>query len=145
MVMQFLWWKMQSVDISNRTCSVHKVWKCKWKACLVSQELLFGGLPWWLSDKEHACQCRSQELDPWVGKTPLEKGLVTHSSTLAWSIPWTKEPGAKESDMSKGLSTRYLAYLLHSFFQLIFFKFEIIHHVHFFRFYLLCTFPSTFW
>ena len=24
---------------------------------------------------------------------PLEKGMVTHSSTLAWRIPWTEEPG----------------------------------------------------
>ena len=24
---------------------------------------------------------------------PLEKEMVTHSSTLAWKIPWTKEPG----------------------------------------------------
>ena len=23
---------------------------------------------------------------------PLEKGLATHSSILAWRIPWTKEP-----------------------------------------------------
>ena len=23
----------------------------------------------------------------------LEKGIVTHSSTLAWRIPWTEEPG----------------------------------------------------
>ena len=23
----------------------------------------------------------------------LEKGLATHSSMLAWSIPWTEEPG----------------------------------------------------
>ena len=23
----------------------------------------------------------------------LEKGMVTHSSTLAWGIPWTEEPG----------------------------------------------------
>ena len=23
---------------------------------------------------------------------PLEKGLATHSSTLAWRIPWTEEP-----------------------------------------------------
>ena len=23
---------------------------------------------------------------------PLEKGMATHSSILAWSIPWTKEP-----------------------------------------------------
>ena len=24
---------------------------------------------------------------------PLEKEMATHSSTLAWKIPWTKEPG----------------------------------------------------
>ena len=24
---------------------------------------------------------------------PLEKGIVTHSSILAWRIPWTEEPG----------------------------------------------------
>ena len=24
---------------------------------------------------------------------PLEKGVATHSSTLAWRIPWTEKPG----------------------------------------------------
>ena len=24
---------------------------------------------------------------------PLEKGMATHSSTLAWEIPWTEGPG----------------------------------------------------
>ena len=24
---------------------------------------------------------------------PLEKGLASHSSILAWRIPWTEEPG----------------------------------------------------
>ena len=24
---------------------------------------------------------------------PLEKGMATHSSILAWRIPWTDEPG----------------------------------------------------
>ena len=27
-----------------------------------------GRLPWWLSDKESACQCRRCRFDPWVGK-----------------------------------------------------------------------------
>ena len=27
---------------------------------------------------------------------PLEKGVVTHSSILAWRIPWTGEPGGLE-------------------------------------------------
>ena len=26
-------------------------------------------------------------------KDPLEKEMATHSSILAWRIPWTKEPG----------------------------------------------------
>ena len=26
-------------------------------------------------------------------ENPLEKGMATHSSILAWKIPWTKEPG----------------------------------------------------
>ena len=28
---------------------------------------------------------------------PLEKGRVTHSSILAWDIPWTEEPGGLQS------------------------------------------------
>ena len=28
---------------------------------------------------------------------PLEEGTATHSSILAWSIPWTEEPGGLQS------------------------------------------------
>ena len=28
---------------------------------------------------------------------PLEEGVVTHSSILAWRIPWTEEPGGLQS------------------------------------------------
>jgi len=28
---------------------------------------------------------------------PLEKGMATHCSTLAWRIPWTEEPGRLHS------------------------------------------------
>ena len=30
---------------------------------------------------------------------PLEKGMATHSSILAWRIPWTKESGRLQSMM----------------------------------------------
>ena len=30
-------------------------------------------------------------------KDPLEKGTATHSSILAWRIPWTEEPGGPQS------------------------------------------------
>ena len=38
------------------------------------------------------------------GEDPLEKEMATHSSILAWRIPWTEEPGrlqacSKESGM----------------------------------------------
>ena len=38
---------------------------------------------------------------------PLEEGMTTHSSILAWRIPWTEEPGGlsplghKESDTTE--------------------------------------------
>ena len=28
---------------------------------------------------------------------PMEEGMATHSSILAWIIPWTKEPGQLQS------------------------------------------------
>ena len=31
------------------------------------------------------------------GKTPLEKGMTTHSGILAWRIPWTEELGELQS------------------------------------------------
>ena len=28
---------------------------------------------------------------------PLEEGMATHASALAWRIPWTEEPGGLQS------------------------------------------------
>ena len=36
---------------------------------------------------------------------PLEKEMATHSSTLAWRIPWRKEPGRLQSMGSQRVST----------------------------------------
>ena len=37
----------------------------------------------------------------WVGslawEDPLEEGMETHSSILAWTIPWTEDPGRLQS------------------------------------------------
>ena len=40
-----------------------------------------------------------QEMQVWsvCQEAPLEKELATHSSSLAWEIPWTEEPGALQS------------------------------------------------
>ena len=34
---------------------------------------------------------------PLGGEDPLEKGMATHCSVLAWRIPWTEEPGRLQS------------------------------------------------
>ena len=31
------------------------------------------------------------------GEDPLEEGMATHSSALAWRIPWTEEAGGLQS------------------------------------------------
>ena len=36
---------------------------------------------------------------------PLEKGMATHSSVLAWRIPWTEEPAGLQSMGSKKSQT----------------------------------------
>ena len=56
------------------------------------------GFPGGASGKESAHQCRRSKrhrYDSWVGKIPwiFPKEMATHSSILAWRIPWTEEPG----------------------------------------------------
>ena len=38
-------------------------------------------------------------------KDPLEKEIVTHSSILAWRIPWIEEPSTLQSMRSQELDT----------------------------------------
>ena len=45
------------------------------------------GLPWWLSGKESTCNAADMGSIPGLGRFPLEKGMATHSSSLAWRIP----------------------------------------------------------
>ena len=45
---------------------------------------------------------------------PLKEGMATHSSILAWRIPWTVEPGGLQSmglqsHMTKQLSTQHIS------------------------------------
>ena len=67
------------------------------------------GLPWWLSGKDSACNAGDAGSFPGSGRS-MEKGVATHSSILAWRIPWTEESaglhyrGSKESDLIEWLN-----------------------------------------
>ena len=60
------------------------------------------GFPGGTSGKE-ICQCRRHET--WVQslgqEDSLKKGMATHSSILAWRVPWTEQPGRPQSMGSK--------------------------------------------
>ena len=48
--------------------------------------------------QQYRIRLPSQEMqETWIQslgwEDPLEEGMVTHSSILAWRIPWTEEPG----------------------------------------------------
>ena len=47
-----------------------------------------------LSGKESTVQeLQETRVQSLGGEDPLEKEMATHSSCLAWEIPWTEEPG----------------------------------------------------
>ena len=46
--------------------------------------------------KESACNAGDQ-VQSLGCEDPLEKEMATHSSILAWRIPWTEEPGGLQS------------------------------------------------
>jgi len=58
-------------------------------------ERFFRSFPDDASGKETNCQFRKYETQfrSQGGKDPLEKEISTHSSILAWEIPWREAPG----------------------------------------------------
>ena len=60
------------------------------------------GFPGGSAGEESTCNAR--DLGSILGQEdPLEKGKTTHSSVLAWRIPWTEEPGGLYG-VEKGLT-----------------------------------------
>ena len=56
------------------------------------------GFPGGSDGKESACSTRDLGSIPRLGQeAPLEKGMATHSSILAWKIPWMQKPGRLQS------------------------------------------------
>ena len=65
---------------------------CKKKKKKVYQVLVRLSFPGGTSGKDPACQYKRHKkptFDPLGLEDPLEKGTATHSSILAWRIPWT--------------------------------------------------------
>ena len=46
---------------------------------------------------KHLLAMQDTQLRSLSWEDPLEKEMAIHSSTLAWKIPWTEEPGRLQS------------------------------------------------
>ena len=58
--------------------------------------MIIWGFPGGSDSKESACNVGDQGSIPGSGRS-LEKEMATHSSILAWEIPWAEEPGVLQS------------------------------------------------
>ena len=63
-------------------------------------------LPWWVSGKESACQCRRRGFNPWVGKIPWRRKTATQSSILAWRTPMDRGAWRLQSAAAAAKSLR---------------------------------------
>ena len=62
-----------------------------------------------VAGKTSACNAGDLGLIPGSGRS-LEKEMATHSSILAWRIPWTEEPGGLQSGGHKESDTTELVH-----------------------------------
>ena len=71
-------------------------------------------LPWWLRffrGEESVCNAGDPGLTSGLGRPLGSLGMATHSSILAWRIPWTEEPGWLQSMGSQSLGTTEQIYI----------------------------------
>ena len=86
-------WKEMRRKEANICQALQRQWDTEWT-------LISGGFSSGSDSKESACNAGNLGLIP-AQEIPLEKGMATHSSFLAWRILWTEEPG-------RGLESLYV-------------------------------------
>ena len=61
-------------------------------------------LPWWLQTVKSLPVVRGTRVRSLGREDPLEKEMATHSSVLAWDVPWLEEPSRPQSMESQRVS-----------------------------------------
>ena len=64
---------------------------------LLFTSLLSSGLSWWLKKVKRLPTLQETPVQSLGLEDPLKKEMATHSSTIAWRIPWTEESGGLQS------------------------------------------------
>ena len=81
----------QIFHVEQSKCIFQVVKNCTWFSLVAQQKRNPPAMP---ESQETQVRSLSQE-------DPLEEGMATHSSILAWRIPWTEEPGRLQSTGSQ--------------------------------------------
>ena len=58
----------------------------------INESCYLYGLPWWLRQSRICLPVQITQVRSLGWEDSLEKGMATHSSILAWRIPWPEEP-----------------------------------------------------
>ena len=58
---------------------------------------ILNGLPLVAQTEKNLPAMQETQVPSLGWEDPLEKEVATHSSNLAWKIPWTEEPGGLQS------------------------------------------------
>ena len=104
-----LWWGNASFSVATA------------KAFLLWSELSASPVAQWVANLPAVQETQEARVQSLGQKDPLEEGRATHSSTLAWRIPWTEEPGGLQSSMSQRVghdwaTNTFFHFLLHETF-----------------------------
>ena len=79
-------------------------WLCETPRISVTlKSLLVPYFPWWLRLVKRLPTMWETHVQSLSREDPLEKEMATHSSTLAWKIPWVEEHGRLQSMQSQSI------------------------------------------
>ena len=96
----FVKWKLRIKNAACLTTGTSQFYIKKCQLCLSFPSyyvIEVKPLPWWGFPRDSGIKNPPANQEMWVQslgwEDPLEKKMATHSSILAWEIPWTEEAG----------------------------------------------------
>ena len=111
-----IWSMTQQLPGAHRSMPGKRGWKNCFKACVGNWHLarVSQVAKWW---RILLPMQGKQEMQVWpLGwEDPLEQEMATHSTILAWRIPWTEEPGGLQPMKSQKWNTANTTVLVNTF------------------------------
>ena len=91
-------WKIPWMEELGRLQSMgsHRV-RHDWSDLAAAAAYYILRIPWWLRGKRIHLPMKKMQVQSLCWEDSLEKEMATHSSILAWRIPWMEEPGGLQS------------------------------------------------